>query len=350
MPIEKRGKSWRAIIRRKGEPTRSQTFPTKGMAQTWVDRIEREIAERRAAGNSRADSMTLADLIDWYTEHAGAFTTWGRSKAADLKRIKGYAIASRVAAGLRTQDYVRHIEERRRNGAGAATAGNDLVWIRSVVKAARGALGMNASLDAIADATEHLRTTKAIAKSRSRKRRITADEETKLLAYFESRPSSVPMADILRFALATARRQEEITRLSWADLDEKRGVCLLRDVKHPTHKAGNDKEFRILPDAIEIANRQPRTGDLIFPYNPRTIGALFTRATRMLGIADLRFHDARHEATSRLFERGYAIHEVAQFTLHESWATLKRYANLRAEDVPVREVTPPKAPHPSGSS
>jgi hypothetical protein len=42
------------------------------------------------------------------------------------------------------------------------------------------------------------------------------------------------------------------------------------------------------------------------------------------------------QATNRLFEKGYAIHEVAQFMLHDSWATLKRYANLRAQDVPDR--------------
>lgn len=53
-------------------------------------------------------------------------------------------------------------------------------------------------------------------------------------------------------------------------------------------------------------------------------------------ITDLRFHDLRHEATSRLFERGYSIQEVAQFTLHESWATLNRYTHLKPEDVPER--------------
>ncbi len=53
----------------------------------------------------------------------------------------------------------------------------------------------------------------------------------------------------------------------------------------------------------------------------------------MLGIENLRFHDLRHEATSRLFEAGYQIHEVAQFTLHDSWNELKRYANLKPENV-----------------
>lgn len=53
------------------------------------------------------------------------------------------------------------------------------------------------------------------------------------------------------------------------------------------------------------------------PCNPKSIGASFTRACRLRGLHDLHFHDLRHEATSRLFERGYDIPEVAQFTLHE---------------------------------
>ena len=86
---------------------------------------------------------------------------------------------------------------------------------------------------------------------------------------------------------------------------------------------------------------QPRGGAYIFPYDPRSVGAAFTRACHVLGINDLRFHDLRHEATSRLFERGYQIHEVAQFTLHESWNELKRYTNLKPEN--LRELMPPAA-------
>lgn len=87
------------------------------------------------------------------------------------------------------------------------------------------------------------------------------------------------------------------------------------------------------PEAWAIVERRPRTSDYIFPYDPKSVGTAFTRATRLLGIVDLRFHDLRHEATSRLFERGYQIHEVAQFTQHDSWNELKRYANLRPENL-----------------
>jgi hypothetical protein len=86
----------------------------------------------------------------------------------------------------------------------------------------------------------------------------------------------------------------------------------------------------------EIIERQPRTNAEIFPFNPRTISSIFTRACHILEIADLRFHDLRHEATSRLFEQGYSIVEVQQFTLHESWQELSRYTNLRPEDVKLK--------------
>jgi integrase len=136
--------------------------------------------------------------------------------------------------------------------------------------------------------------------------------------------------------LHSSRRQEEITRLKRTDLEREKGIASLDDVKHPRHKKGNRRSFRLLPEAWEIIDRQPVKGDLIFPFKHKSISAAFTRSCKLLGIKNLRFHDLRHEATSRLFERGYAIQEVQQFTLHESWTTLKRYTHLRPERVPNR--------------
>ena len=50
-------------------------------------------------------------------------------------------------------------------------------------------------------------------------------------------------------------------------------------------------------------------------------------------LEDLRFHDLRHEATSRLFEMGLEIMEVASVSGHKSLAMLKRYTHLRAEEL-----------------
>jgi integrase len=63
------------------------------------------------------------------------------------------------------------------------------------------------------------------------------------------------MADIIGFALLTARRQEEITRIKWADLDREKGIAWLHDVKHPRKTVGNRRAFRLLSAAWEIIDR-----------------------------------------------------------------------------------------------
>ena len=71
----------------------------------------------------------------------------------------------------------------------------------------------------------------------------------------------------------------------------------------------------------------------IFKVNRWTEWNRFTRIKEQCGIDDLRFHDLRHEATSRLFEKGFSIVEVASITGHEDLKMLKRYTHLRAENL-----------------
>lgn len=54
-----------------------------------------------------------------------------------------------------------------------------------------------------------------------------------------------------------------------------------------------------------------------------------------LKVSQARIRLVWHEATSRLFEAGYTIVEVQQFTLHEDWNVLKRYTHLRPGDVRI---------------
>jgi len=82
-----------------------------------------------------------------------------------------------------------------------------------------------------------------------------------------------------------------------------------------------------------IVMRQPRNSDRVFPFNAQSCSRAFQRATAALGIADLTFHDLRHEGTTRLFEAGFRIEQVALVTGHRDWSMLRRYVQLRAEDL-----------------
>jgi integrase len=328
----RRGKSVRVQVRKPGHKPQSRTFPTLTLAKVWAERIERGLAEREARGVTEAHDMTLREAVDWYVREVGPSAMWGRSKEADLQRIAGYPMATTRIVDLDVRDYVSHASRRRLDGAGPATIVNDLVWIRQVLKSVRATLGVPVDLSRLDDASHELRQRKVIGKPKSRTRRIAPDELGALLAHFERKGSY--MVAVIRFALLTARRLEEITRLRWADVGET--TAWLDDVKHPTQKIGNRREFRLVAEARKLIEDQPRTSDRVFPYNPKTISKYFADACKLTGIKDLRFHDLRHEATSRLFERGYSIQEVCQFTLHESWGTLKRYTHLSPKDVPER--------------
>ncbi len=143
----------------------------------------------------------------------------------------------------------------------------------------------------------------------------------------DHRPASVPMQKVVTFALFSTRRQEEITLLRWDDLDGDR--VLVRDMKHPGDKIGNNVYCELPPEALAVIQSMPKTADKIFPYSTDAISAAFTRACRFLGIEDLRFHDLRHEGISRLFETGRTIPQVAAVSGHRSWTSLKRYTHIR---------------------
>jgi integrase len=129
-------------------------------------------------------------------------------------------------------------------------------------------------------------------------------------------------------------------RLEWTDNDHQTLTGLVRDAKHPREKIGNHLKFKYTPEGWAIVQAQLKRSSYVFPYKPSTVSDAFTSASHILGIKDLRFHDLRHEAISRLFELGYDIHEVAQFSLHSSWEDLKRYTHLKPENMRQVVVQP----------
>lgn len=317
----------------------AQTFGRRALAAEWLRRRETELQQQRASGVAPQKAVTMGEILTAYAKSENGLVEWGRSKKNDIKKLLASPLADKDATRLTMQDVIEHVQMRRLvDGVGPATALNDVVWLRQALLNARSESGLSHPVEVLDAAKHELTRQRLIQKSRSRTRRLERGEEEKLLDFFAERDarSDIQMVPVVRFALATARRQEEICKLLWADVDFDKGIAWLDDVKHPRMKTGNRRAFRMLSDAAAIIRSMPQVQPQVFPYNPRSVGAAFTRACAMLGIENLHFHDLRHEAVSRLFERGYAIHEVSQFTLHESWATLKRYTQLRPENVPER--------------
>ena len=318
----------------------TMTFSTRSAAEKWGKRREVELEDPHLLALAKHGETTLASVIRWYIDSFQHISQWQRSKQSALLFLERHEIGKVDVLQFTTEQLVEHVRARRASGVSGATAANDLIWISLVLETAKAARGLPVNPAVVAEARLVCHKLRLISRSRRRDRRPTNDELERLDQYFFNRDrhscSVIPMRTMMWFAIESSRREAEICRLEWDDNDAAGRTGLVRDAKHPRSKDGNHLKFKYTPAGWEIVQQQPRRGRHIFPYDPKSVSSAFTEACKVLGINDLRFHDLRHEATSRLFELGYEIHEVAQFTLHRSWDELKRYANLRPEN--LREI------------
>lgn len=301
-----------------------QTFDRRAAAKAWLARREVELAQPGAM--ERLDDPALAVVIDRYI--AESKKAIGRTKAQVLRTIKGLPIAELRCSEIGSADLIAFAQSLT---VSPATVQNYLSHLGAVFAIARPMWKYPLDQQAIRDAFTVTGKMGITGKSRQRDRRPTLDELDRLLVHFgkvkANRPDTAPMQKIIVFALFSTRRQEEITRITWPDYDKTR--VMVRDMKHPGDKAGNDTWCELPPEASAIIETMPKVDRRIFPYSPDAISAAFTRACKALEIEDLHFHDLRHEGISRLFEMGRTIPQAASVSGHRSWQSLKRYSHMR---------------------
>lgn len=325
------GEKWRAHVRRSGQKPITKTFPSKPLAIKWATSVEASLDAGKYQDTRGLNSITFGHLIRDYREQIGGKKGFGKNKEAVLKFLE-CALGDTPMSKMDDETIIEFIKMRRRAGASGVTISIDLTYIGSVFKVARQLWKMPVSLDPITTARANMKHLRISTKSQERSRRPKTDELNKLCEYFDTH-SKLPMRDIIWFAVHTAMRLGEITSITWSDIDHENKTVVIRDRKHPNQKEGNDQEVPLLGEAYEIAARQPKTDERVFPVKAGTISSIFPRACQALGIEDLRFHDLRHEGVSRLFERGFKIEQVSMVSGHRDWKMLKRYTQLKAADL-----------------
>ena len=334
--------SWRAIIRRKGRYI-SETFKLREDARRWATAQESAIDNGVAPKKTYVTRKTsLANLIDLHIEDlAAAKKPIGRTKLEALLHLRR-TIGDTGFAKIDRQFVIDFGRERAKGGTGPVTVGMYVGWIKLVLTHASAVHDIETQIEPIEKGRLALKHLGLIGKSQERDRRPTQEELDRLFKSFdENLWQRNPMTRIIQFAIATAMRQDEICRITWSDLDLRSKTIIIRDRKDPRDKFGNDQRVPLVsitgydPLALIEAQRAIRRNfnDRIFPYTATAISAAFTRTAAKLKIDDLHFHDMRHEATSRLFEAGLKIEQVALITGHKDWKMLRRYTHIKAKSV-----------------
>lgn len=327
------GSKWQARIRKKGFPPTSANFDTHKEAKEWATKTEAAMLKDKQRLARAAKDLTLGKLIDQHFEKEPANKKYGKNKVAILNRLKRTMGAVLVKA--LTYDFLANfVDNRISQGAGGVTIGMDIAQIAALITFGSKPNKYHFDMDVFGDVREYIVDCGLDPKSNERDRRPTEEELTKIKKHFDEKErQQIPMSAIIDFAVFTAMRASEITRLKWSDVDFEKRTVIIRDRKHPKKKKGNHQKVPLLAEAWAILIAQPRTHDEVFPYDAKTFSTIFPRAVKACGIEDLRFHDLRHEGTSRLFEKGYDIPRVAIFTGHLDWKMLARYVQLKAEDL-----------------
>lgn len=130
-------------------------------------------------------------------------------------------------------------------------------------------------------------------------------------------------------AIETAMRRSELLHLEWKNIHLDKAVALLFDTKNGDSRAVPlSSKARSIFEELKTAEAKR-----VFTITESQLRKGWEAATEAAKIVDLHIHDLRHEATSRLFEKGLNVIEVASITGHKSLAMLKRYTHLSPTDL-----------------
>ena len=133
---------------------------------------------------------------------------------------------------------------------------------------------------------------------------------------------------IIELAVETGMRRGEILGMKWDHYDP-----VGRSLLIPLAKNGSARTIPVSARVQELLGRIPRQGAQVFPISANALRLTWGRVTRRAGVDDLHFHDLRHEAISRLFERGLTAPEVSAISGHRDPRMLFRYSHAIRETI-----------------
>lgn len=318
--------------------TYSKTFTTHADASKWARQAQVD-AERGLIEPPRP-TLTLHGLIDRYMREV---LPRRRSIAQALFLLKAWQrrpIAGMKAWEVQPRD-VAMARDARLQEVSSGAVRRELDELSCVFTWATRDLQMCDS--------NPVKAIRKPAHGRARDRRISPEELERVKAAAVKSPDLVT---IITLAVETAMRRSEILGLRWANVDTKRRVAHL-----PLTKNGMARDVPLSPAAVALLDGLPRRlerGGKVFSKNATSLSSAFQRAVQRARahyvkecqaqgkepdekfLVDIRLHDCRHEAASRLAERGFSLLDVAVLTGHKSMQTVKRYTHVRAEHIAAR--------------
>ena len=314
---------WQVQIIRYGYLRRYRTFDTKGQAQEWAREIERSMARGTVLPSREEERFTLADALTRYVREVTVHKRGFAQEERRARRIVACPLGQLFLSVISGKEIANYRDQRHAEGKSPNTIRLELALLSHLYTVARTEWGMFSLVNPV----EYIKKPKL---PEGRTRRLEPKEESKLLKAAKEYGGDID--PIIRFALETAMRRSEIVGLRWASIKLTKRILIIPETKDA--KVTRSREVPLSSEACSILKILPRRLDgRVWDITENGISQAFSRICKRVGLSDLRFHDLRHEAISRMFERGLNPMQVAAITGHKTLQMLKRYTHLRAEDL-----------------
>lgn len=311
-------KTWRARVRVKGFRDMTRSFDTRQEAETWAKRVEAQLFAGVDTVPDLSSELTLGEALDKYKEEE---TPHKKGSVQEIRRIeawKQHPLAKLKLSLLTPQHFIAYRNERLKK-VKKNTVRLDLSLISSLFKVAADEWGMPYLKNPV--------SLRKLSVSKGRDRRLN-DEEAARFERELLKCRNLIVRLIVAFAMHTAARQGELLRLRREDVNLKRRTVIFRDTKN-----GDDRAVPLSRDAFVIIEGllNHHDDELVFPITRDALVSAWRRILERAEIENFRFHDLRHEGTTRLFERGPTTMEVQKITGHKTLSMLVRYTQMNVD-------------------
>ncbi len=315
------GNGWQVRVRRQGYPDQTKTFESKVDAEKWARAIESEIDRGLFVNVSEAQRTTFGDLIARYLAEVTPMMKGASEDTIRLKAIMRKSIARWSMVNLNAARIAAYRDERLKE-VSSGTVIRELAYISSIVNHARREWGIN-----VPNPVQMVRKPQS---PQARSRVLTDEEVTRLLQALEpiGRRSHWTKPAV-QLALCTAMRRGELLSLRWENVDLQNRTAFLPDTKN-----GDSRTVPLSTTAMHVLSELPRhISGVVIPVKFFTLDAAFKRARNRAGLEDVRFHDLRRTAITRMAEKLPNLIELAAVSGHKSLMVLKRYYRPTAAEL-----------------
>lgn len=319
---------WNAQIRMKGHPQASKSFPSKALADKWVKITESEMIRHIY---TKANTATLAEALDRYRLEITPSKKGAKIELIRINQWLAHPLAQKPLDTLKPLDFAKHRDNRLQAGIAASTIRSELAIISHLFTIAAKEWGMS-----LVNPIDRIRKPKA---DNARDRRLNNNELVSLLDAC-SLSDSYLLPYLVGFAMETGMRLGEMLSITWDMVNYEN-----KTIKLSTTKNGDSRTVPLSSHALHLLKTIPRDkaeialdrANIFYTWKRSdSIKRAWHTALNRAGITDFHFHDLRHEATTRFFEKGFNVMEVAAITGHRTLQMLKRYTHLKATDLAVR--------------